>query len=131
MMNLHKNQNQLKHCLPRQYNSSNPQYHHRLQVILVLPLSIVVVLELNIQLNRNYFVTKRIKRTDRFSRSGIQCFHGSSILNNKIMYFVFIVPFSERKGYTAVKKCLKFVCLSYPIRNAFFYFFIEVEGGLL
>jgi hypothetical protein len=23
-----------------------------------------------------------------------------------------VIPFSERKGYTAVKKCLKFVCLS-------------------
>jgi hypothetical protein len=23
-----------------------------------------------------------------------------------------VIPFSERNGYTAVKKCLKFVCLS-------------------
>ncbi len=38
----------------------------------------------------------------------------------------YIFPFSERKGYTAVKNCLKFVCpsvcVSKPIRNELFYF---------
>jgi hypothetical protein len=37
-----------------------------------------------------------------------------------------LVPFSERKGCTVFKyhgsKCLKFVCLSKPIRNELFYF---------
>ncbi len=36
------------------------------------------------------------------------------LIQNVLRYSTrfFLVPFSERKGYTAVKKCLKFVCLS-------------------
>jgi hypothetical protein len=35
----------------------------------------------------------------------------TSLPDDEMLLFKF-VPFSERKGYTAVKKCLKFVCLS-------------------
>ncbi len=40
-----------------------------------------------------------------------------------VLFFqIVLILFSERKGYTAVKKCLKFVCLSKSIRNKLFYF---------
>ncbi len=43
---------------------------------------------------------------------------------NTRLVIIMIIPFSERKDYTAFKyggKCLKFVCPVKPIRNQLFY----------
>jgi hypothetical protein len=45
---------------------------------------------------------------------------GAEKLRSKNLTHIF--PFSERKGYTAVKNCLKFVSLSKSIRNELFHF---------
>ena len=55
-------------------------------------------------------ITEESFRAQALLRS-FHCFSFSS---------TFIFPFSERKDNTAVKNCLKFVCLSYPIRNELF-----------
>jgi hypothetical protein len=48
-----------------------------------------------------------------------------SMMTIQLYFFVKIfvtIPFPERKGYTTVKKCLKIVILSKPIRNELLYF---------